>query len=336
MMKEITDIIAISSREKAVKNFLISNIKADRVIEDNLGGVAFEFKGNKEGRVVNVVAHMDEVGFIVRTICDNGIIKVTNVGGITAETALSQRVILKLDNSEFEGVILNHSPHDKQSSIISIEELNIDFGFTSKENAVKLGVQIGDMITFKNDFQELLNNRIVTKAADNRLGCLSLVEIADEIGSNRDFSGTLILSASVQEEIGLRGAEAIVKSIEREVDNALIIDVSPVADLQSSDNGVVGGGTLIRIKDPSCMLDYEEIGVLRNLAEKFAIKSQSFFSKGGTDAAKIQIVDKGIKTVALCVPARNLHSNNTVFSKDDYEATVKLAIKYIENKLDMR
>ncbi len=330
LMKEIFNIHAVSTHEKEVKSFLEKHIKADRVIYDNIGGVVFAFDGKKKGENLLILAHMDEVGFVVKNICENGIIKVSPIGGHLPEVTLSQRVNLKLlNNTLLEGVILGKSPHGNETSKISIEDLELDFGFDSKKEAIKKGVQKGDPITYKNDMAQLENNKIVTKSADNRLGCLSLIEIAKKINKNRDFAGTLYLGASVQEELGLRGAQTIVNSIDNDIDKALIIDVSPVQDTKDKENGFLGGGTLIRVKDPRCILDYEQVNVLRKLATDNKIKYEDFFSKGGTDAAQVQITNKGVVTTALCVPARNLHSNNTVFKLDDFNATNELALKYI-------
>ncbi|MFV0246799.1 MAG: M42 family metallopeptidase [Mycoplasmatales bacterium] len=334
-VKELADLPGTSGDEYRVKNYLKQNLKGvDSFIEDGLGGIVGVLDSGKKGKNILVLAHMDEVGFMVKSINDRGLVTLTNIGGFVPAVLTSQRVILHSDKKDYEGVILGLPPHgnkDKNKEF-TVEELHVDFGFVSNKDAEKKGVMIGDFVTFKNDYQELENNRVVSKAFDNRLGCAALLELFKTYKTKLK-KGKIYLGASVQEEAGLRGAGPIVNAINDKIDYALIIDVSPVTDFDKVTNGSLGEGTLIRVKDPRCILDPKEVRELRKLAKASKIKYQEFFSAGGTDAAQVQITNDGYTTCALCVPGRSIHTNNTIIDFKDYEATLKLATKYIDSKI---
>ncbi len=334
LIQELCEINALSGHEKPVKAFLDSKLanNANKVMQDNLGSVIYKYSGNKPGKNIAIIAHMDEVGMMVKHITDKGLIKVINVGGLVPEAVLCQHVeVITRKNEVFAGASLGVSPHNNQGDKIKLENMMFDFGFTSKEEVKAAGINLGDQIIMRSEFRELANDRLMGKAFDNRLGCAAICELA-EIYSEKDFAGNIYLAASVQEEVGLRGASTIMHAMDEEIDYVLVIDVSPVDDTIKVENCTLGGGTLIRVKDPRMVLDYDGVGLLQELSREHEIKAQEFFSTGGTDAAQIQIQNSGYITNALCVPGRNLHTNNSIIDYKDYVATVELAEKYI-NKI---
>lgn len=333
-IKELTNINGVSGFEKPVKNYLLNNFGLDNIIEDNVGGLAKCIDSKKPGNNILVLAHMDEVGFMLKHIKENGICKITALGSFVPESIINSHVILTTSKGdEIEGIILGESPHglDKQKEF-KIDNFNIDFGFTTKKEAVDFGLELGNQVSLKNDYTQLANNRVSSKALDNRLGCAAILDLYD-IFKDTITNGKLYLAASVQEEVGTRGANPIINSLQDQIDYALIIDVSPVKDLDEITNGTIGGGTLVRVQDPRTILTKSEVTKLRELANVNNIKYQDFFSQGGTDANPIQISGIGVKTSALCVPGRNLHTQNSIISLDDYMATIMLAQKYIESRL---
>ncbi len=335
IIRELTKIKAISGHEKPVRDYLENSIgkKADNVLNDNLGSVAYKFVGKRPGLNVAVVAHMDEVGMVVKQITKQGMIKIANVGGLVVESLICQQVeLINRKGEEFTGAVLGISPHNNKGDALSLDDILLDFGFNSKEEVLNAGINLGDQIVMHSNFSELANNKIMSKAFDNRLGCALITELAD-VFSERNFAGNLYLCASVQEEVGLRGAATLTHAFDEEIDYVLVVDVSPVDDTIKTDGCKLTEGTLIRVKDPRMILDYDEVGVLQELSEKYNIKAQNFFSTGGTDAAAIQIQKNGFVVAALCVPGRNLHTNNSIVDMNDYHATRDLAIKYIEEKL---
>lgn len=335
LIEELCNIKALSGHEKPVKSFLDKKLSAnaDLVLEDNLGSVVYKYSGTKPGKNIAVIAHMDEVGMLVKHITEKGLIKIANVGGLVPEAVMCQHVELINRHGEiFSGAVLGVSPHNNQGEKIVLENLLLDFGFNTKEEVLAANIRLGDQIVMRSEFRELANDKLMAKAFDNRLGCAAICELA-EIYQKKDFCGNLYLGASVQEEVGLRGASTIMHVMDEEIDYVLVIDVSPVDDTIKTDNCKLGGGTLIRVKDPRMVLDYNGVGRLQRLSKEHNIAAQEFFSTGGTDAAQIQIQNQGYVTNALCVPGRNLHTNNSIIDYQDYCATIKLSEKYINEIL---
>ncbi len=333
-IEELVNIHGVSGFENEVKAYLKTSFGDVLFIEDNIGGVATVIDSGKPGNNILVLAHMDEVGFMLKQIKPNGICKLTPIGGFVPASVVNSHVIaITVDGTEYEGIILGESPHGNDGKTeLKIENFSVDFGFNSQDQAIEAGFELGMQVAFKNDFVKLANNRVSSKAFDNRLGCAAILDLFESFNENLK-AGKLYLAASVQEEVGLRGASPIISSLPDQIDYALIIDVSPVKDLDEVTNGTIGAGTLIRVQDPRTVLTVSEVRHLRQLANQHEIAHQDFFSAGGTDANVIQITGSGVKTSALCVPGRNLHTQNSVISLDDYDATIALAHKYIESRL---
>ncbi len=335
LIEELTAIKAVSGHEAPVREYLHEKLTVytDQIMGDNLGGIIAKLPGSKPGKNIAVVAHMDEVGMLVKAITDRGLIKIANVGGLVPESLICQHVeLINRKGKIFPGAVMGVSPHNNKGDKVTLDDILIDFGFSSKEAVLNAGINLGDQIIMRSEFCELADGKIMSKAFDNRLGCAAIVELAKAF-STKKFAGNLYLCASVQEEVGLRGAQTLMHAFDEEIDYVLVIDVSPVDDTIKVDGCKLSEGTLIRVKDPRMILDYNEVGLLQELSEKHNIKAQNFFSTGGTDAAQIQIQNQGYITCALCVPGRNLHTNNSIIDIKDYEATRELAIKYIEAKL---
>lgn len=335
LIEQLTALNAISGREKNVSNFLknhFSNFDC-KIYGDKLGSFVAEFDSNVKGPNICIVAHMDEVGFMVKQITDDGFIKVANTGGIMPNTVTSNVVVLtNRDNIEFKGTILVKSPHQDDKSELTIDTLVFDFGFSSKEEVLNSKINIGDMITYEQNFNIINSNKIISKALDNRLGCAVICELAEKFNSIK--AGKVFLCASVQEEVGLRGAKTILNCIDSEIDYIMVVDVSPVEDAFSSSDGVkLGLGCLLRVKDPRTILDYEQFDVIRNLASKNNIKLQNYFSKGGTDATELQVTNSGYVTSAICIGGRNLHSQSSVVDYNDYCAARDLIYEFTIDKL---
>lgn len=331
LVENLSNIPAISGFEKVLRTFLQEELSQYSVSfrYDNLGSLIATIDSNKPGPTIAVAAHMDEVGFMVQKVNERGFITGINVGGVVPESVISTQVVLHTQTKDMPGVILGIPPHLNEGKKITIEDLVFDFGFSSKEEALKV-VRPGDMITFKNNYVELNNDLIVGKAMDDRLGIAALVELANEF--KQLDCGKLLLCATVQEEVGLRGAETVLYAIEEKIDNIIVIDVSPVNDTLDVTSGALGEGCLIRVKDPRMIFDREETILVETIAQNQKINYQHYFSKGGTDGAMLQLQKDGFKVIAICIPARNIHTANCVVDTKDYDSAVDLATSYIKYK----
>ena len=222
LFKEICETRAVSGDERDLicllrDYYLKNNVE---IIYDNLGSMVAHKKCNKENaKKVLVLAHSDEIGLMVNDINKDGTIKVNAIGGINPVTVLGDRVFLKNDEGKlYYGVISSSSRYDK------ISDLELDFGFDSKEDVIKNKISNGNSIYFEGNACKLNDKRIVAKAIDNRYGCFLTVELLDAL-KDVELDVDLYVGVSVQEEVGCRGAQTITNKINP--DFAIVLDCSP-------------------------------------------------------------------------------------------------------------
>lgn len=323
-LKTLTSLQAVSGHEDAIINWLKNKHQDVEFMQDNLGSLMFKIKGTDCNlKPQAIVCHMDEVGLVVSEILERGFIRFECVGGLTLESLVNQRVMI----GDQKGVILGNSAHLKKETQ-DIRDLVIDCGFESKEETLEK-IRIGDMISFDNNYQQLSTHRILSKALDNRVGVLVISQLIDAFKQHPPKRDTYFC-ASVQEEIGLRGAKTLMSKLPDDLCQVVVVDVSPLDDYpEAVDNLSLGKGPLLRIKDPYMVFDYDLINKARNLFEQWNINYQPYFSKGGADSASIQLAGSGKKVLAICVGARNIHSNNSVIDVRDIKDTITFLYKYL-------
>lgn len=181
------------------------------------------------------------------------------------------------------------------------------------------GIQIGDPIVPDTELLQLSEFRYASKAWDNRYGCVIALELLEQL-QNETLDFDLYVGANVQEEVGLRGAEAASRLIDPDV--AFVVDCSPANDMKGRQglSGVLGEGALLRIKDGTMLLKPTFKSYLKDIAERHHIKYQHYISPGGTDGGMIHKSNIGVPTAVIGVCARYIHSTNAVFDIRDYEA----------------
>lgn len=336
-MKRYEDLMklqAISGYEKPVRKYIEEFMKTQKnyVIEyDNLGSIfAVKMSKNPNAKTVMIAGHMDEVGFMVRSITKNGHIKLQPLGGFKAEILLSQVLDLHLDNGEvIKGVIGALPPHIKEANKTQISDYLFDIGATSKEEALSFGVKPGQMVVFPSNFTYTKNpNRIISKAVDNRFGCGLALDIIEKY-NDVDLDINLVVGTTVQEEVGLRGAVTSVKKFKPDVFIAL--DASPVDDLVNVHNAGLGLGFLLRIFDPRNIMHQGIMNYFKKIAIDNDIKYQSFTSQGGTDAAAALDQLKGVLATTIGLPARYIHSSAAMMDINDLNEARKMAFAVIDH-----
>jgi len=338
LFKTVTQINAISGQENELAAFLIKQYEAlgFTLVLDNLGSV-FALKQSKAERPLKVMVagHMDEVGFIVIDIKDNGMVALDPVGGINPQTLLAHRVLIKTRTHGFlEGSIDAIPPHlmneaDREKPV-QIKNMLADFGFTSRQEAVEKGVHIGAMVVVKGEFVELNDGqRLLSKAFDNRYGVVLGLEIARHF-QNIELPYDLYIGATVQEEVGLRGATTMSQMIQP--DFAIVLDCSPARDStgDKTQEGQLGGGVLLRYTDRSMLSFRKLIAYQEDVCKLVGVPSQYYSSPGGTDAGAIHKANQGVLTLTHCICARNIHTCSSIIDVDDY-LSAKKALIYILN-----
>lgn len=340
-LEKVTQIDAVSGDE----HFLAAYLKEEyekmgyQILGDNLGSIfALKKSKNPDAKKVMIVAHMDEVGFIVKEILNNGAIKVHALGGHNADTLLSNRVVLTTrKGKKLFGAINALPPHllAGKNAKSEINDMLFDFGFISKEEALEKGVNLGDTIVCYGPF-EVLNGgkRLLSKAFDDRLGIALGLEIL-EYFKDCELPFDLYVGGSVQEEVGCRGAFTSAHLIKPDL--AIVVDCSPAKDSAGTTNelGFLGKGVLVRVVDANMIAFKDLINYQIDTLEKAKVPYQYYISPGGTDAGSIHKSLDGIKTLTYCLVARSIHTASTILDADDY-LNARKGLIYLLNHLDFK
>ncbi|VEU80761.1 M42 family metallopeptidase [Haploplasma axanthum] len=331
--KDLMNLPGVSGNEKLVRNYIrkyMEQYPNYSIKMDNLGSIfAVKKSNNPSAKTIMIAGHMDEVGFMVANITKNGHIKLQALGGWMPEVLLSQVMNVYLDNGEvIKGIIGSLPPHLKESNKANISDFLLDVGSSSKEETISYGVKPGQMILFDNNFSITKNNkRVISKAIDNRYGCGLALEVIKKY-HDIDLDVNLVVGATVQEEVGLRGATTSTKKFKP--DMFIALDASPVNDLNVSDVPGLGKGFLLRLFDPRNVMHQGLINYFVSLAKKYKIPYQDFISKGGTDAAAALDQIDGVLATTIGLPARYIHSTAAMMDINDLNAARKMVFKVIE------
>ena len=305
--------------ESEIKNYVrgvIETYPQYAIIEDHLGSI-FAFKKGNSSYKVMVAGHMDEVGFMIVGITQQGMLHIQPIGGIDPSIVSAQTYDIHTQKGTLKGYIGAIPPHLKLNQQLDFEKILVDIGASSKEEAIELGIQLGDRMTFEPKFIKLTQNRYLAKSVDNRYGVGLALEMIDAF-KDETLDYDLYIGATVQEEVGLRGAETSINMIQPDVFIAL--DASPMNDMQEPAENGLNQGFLLRMYDPrNTMPEYLKQNIA-SLAKKHHIKYQYYISKGGTDAAKALDMHEGIVATTIGLPSRYIHSPAAIFDSRDLEA----------------
>ena len=344
LYRDLVDLPGAPSFEKPVRDYMRKNLEpyVDEIIEDKLGSIFGVINKGSKGPKVMLAGHMDEVGAIVTGIEKSGLIKISNLGGVKGDVFLSQHFDLITDDLEkIPGVTASKPPHlsrgkNETPKPLLFTDLLVDIGADSKEHAIELGVKIAMQVIPRNDYTVSKDGKkFFSKAWDDRFGCGISLEVARDIKAS-DIDCELYVGATVQEEVGLRGAGTAANLIKPDV--FLAVDCSPCQDSWGGDEvgGSIGKGFLLRFYDPSAIMHQGMKKFIRETAEANGIKFQYYKSMGGTDAAKIQLSGEGVLVATIGMPARYIHSTTSMISIDDYKEVKKMVytiIKMINNSI---
>ena len=330
LLKKLCRLRGVSGNENEVRDFIISNIKAyaDKIKIDPMGNIIALKKGSSEKRVM-LSAHMDEVGFIISEITDNGFLKFKTVGGIDTRTILSKRLII--GKNSILGIIGMKAIHLQKKSereqVPEIKDLFIDIGAKDKESAEKL-VELGDYAAFDTEPEIFDGFAIKAKAIDDRAGCAILMEL---IKKPQKYDTYFCFTS--QEEVGLRGAKTVAYVIKPDI--ALVVETTSCSDIYGYEpyESVTkfGGGAAVTFMDRTTVVDDELRKKIFSLAKENGIPVQYKCSTtGGNDAGRIHLTAEGIKTATVSLPVRYIHSAASLASLDDFEAVKNLADMFLK------
>ncbi|MFL5764457.1 MAG: M42 family metallopeptidase [Bacteroidia bacterium] len=335
LLKEICEIAGAPGHEQRVRELVLREVKklADKVTIDNMGNVTAFKKGRKDKKVM-IAAHMDEIGFIVTHIDENGFLRFTPLGGFDPKTLTAQRVKIhgKKDVIGVMGCKPIHmmSPSEREK-VVPISDYFIDLGMNRKE--VEKIVSIGDTVTRERELIEM-GNCVNCKSIDNRVSVFILIETLRELKST---PYDVYAVFTVQEEVGLRGANASALQIQPDfgfgLDTTIAFDVPGAKASEMITK--LGDGTAIKIMDASTICDYRMVKFMKQTAVKHKIRHQmEILTAGGTDTAALQRMSPGGSiSGAISIPTRHIHQVIEMADKDDIRASIDL-LKHCISDID--
>ncbi|MFL0571304.1 M42 family metallopeptidase [Priestia megaterium] len=337
LFKTLTELPGAAGNEHQVRSFMRSQIEplVDEVIQDGLGSL-FGVRYNEEkGPKVMVAGHMDEVGFMVTSVTDKGMLRFQTLGGWWSQVLLAQRVHVVTKKGPITGVIASIPPHlleeSQRNKPMAIKNMMIDVGADSKQEVAEMGIRPGDQIVPICPFTPMANEKkILAKAWDNRYGCGLAIELLKEV-KNEKLPNILYSGATVQEEVGLRGAQSAANMIKPDLFYAL--DASPANDTSGDKNafGQLGKGVLLRIFDRTMVTHRGMREFILDTAETNSIPYQYFVSPGGTDAGRVHTSNNGVPSAVIGVCSRYIHTHASMIHVDDYAAAKELLVKLVRS-----
>jgi putative aminopeptidase FrvX len=344
MLKDLTEAPGPSGQEGPVREVMARYLAPfGEVVTDNLGSIVAYKTGAGVDRStaprVLLAGHMDEVGFLVTMITDEGFLKFQTLGGWWEQVMLAQRVTVRTRKGDLVGVFGSKPPHilpaDERKKMVEMKDMFIDIGVLSKDEAIEAGVRPGDPIVPICPFTVMANpSQLLAKAWDNRAGCALAVQTFRTIGA--EHPNTLYAGATVQEEVGLRGAQTLGNLVAPDV--ALSLDVAIAGDTPEikphQAQSKMGKGPTIMIYDGSLIPNLQLHNLIVDVAEEEGIPYQfDSMSAGGTDGGKLQFAGNGVPAITLSVATRYIHSAASILNLDDFNNCVRL-LNAVVKRLD--
>lgn len=338
-LKDISEVPGPSGFERRVKDLMIRRLDgACTVLEDKIGSVIFKKQGLPLGPSIMLAAHMDEIGFLVKTVTKEGFLKFVPLGGWWEQVMLGQRVTVMSPRGDIPGVIGSKPPHvlsaEERKKIVTKKEMYIDIGAVDKKDAEeRMGVTPGVPVVPFTPFTPMANpDFLIGKAWDDRVGCAVLTDVMQQL-KNIEHPNTVFGVGTVQEEVGCRGAktsaDVIGPQVAIAVDTCIAGDTPGMSEDQAS--AKLGGGVAVCIYDASLIPHVKLRDFVLATAREAEIPFQLEFSEGGgTDGGRIHLHAQGVPSIVLSVPTRYIHSHNGIISRKDYESTVRLIVELVK------
>lgn len=319
LTKKILKPVSVSGRENAVVGVIAEEIApyVDSMRTDAMGNlIAFKAGTAENKKKLMYAAHIDEIGFMVTYIEENGYLRFHTIGGINLTSAAFTHVVFE---NGLRGVLV------PEGGEMRAEKFVVDIGAKNRKDAERR-VKIGDTFAVVSDIVKLANNRVAGRPMDDRIGAVILIEAAKRL-KDKEVANDICFVFTVQEEVGCRGAKTAAYSVMPDVGIAL--DVTRTGDTQGAQPMAVslGDGAAIKIKDSSVICDRDLIEKMKKAAQDNHIKYQlEILSGGGTDTSSMQANAGGAIAGCISIPTRYIHSTVETIDMNDVEACVKLVM----------
>lgn len=307
----------------------------DKVEIDNYG-TAYGVIGNKESNFKVVIeAHSDEISWFVNYIDSKGYIKVIKNGGSDAQIAPSMRVHLWGSKGVVNGIFGHPAIHIQyRKDKVDLDSIFIDIGASSKKEVIEMGINIGTVVTFQDKFMKLGKNNYTGRALDNRIGGFMIAEVARRLKEkNKELPYQLFIVNSVQEEVGLRGAEMIANTIKPNV--AIVTDVchetSSPCYTASKEGEHLGGKGGVITRAPAVHNRLRQLVINTASEKKIPFQLAASSRATGTDTDAFAYSNGGVPSVLISLPLKYMHSTVETVHKDDVKNVIKLIYQTLLN-----
>lgn len=335
-LKEITLTPGVSGYEKhvtrAMKNYLADCV--DEFQYDNLGSLVACKRGTGPLKVL-MTGHVDEIGFVVKEIDSHGYIKVHPLGGWFGKNISSSLMaITTREGKEIKGVFGGSLPRGKGPEARKLapmpNEVTLDIGVESKEEAESLGIRIGDPIAPVSEFTEMANPKyLMSKAWDDRAGVAVICEVMKNL-KGIETEASIYAAGTIQEEVGCRGAKTVGQMVEPDIAFALDVCFSNDVPEEGEMNDVkLGCGVVLGVLDGGVIAHTGLLKKMESICQDLKTPYQlDVLAGGGTDSGELSKVGAGVVNMTLSIPSRYMHSHRTIICKDDLDATVKVLTEF--------
>ncbi|UCE16493.1 MAG: M42 family metallopeptidase, partial [Candidatus Bathyarchaeota archaeon] len=295
ILEKLSNACGVAGREEEIQALMKKWLKphVDEVKEDKLGNIIGIKRGKEDSPKVMLAAHMDEIGLMVKNVTKEGFVQFTKIGGINDRILTSQKVLVHTDKGPIIGVIGSKPPHilkeEEKKKVIEADKLFIDVGATNKKDAQKIGLRIGDPISFDIKFTRVGKDAVVGKAFDDRVGCAAMIETLRKL---RKVNCKVYAVGTIQEEVGLRGATVAAFQLRPDVGLALDVTVAgDVPGVQEVEAPIkMRKGPSITVTDYGLITHPKVLKWFIAAAEENKISYQLESTLGGTtDAARIAL-----------------------------------------------
>jgi putative aminopeptidase FrvX len=341
LLKVLTEATGVPGHEAEIRETIEKRLQGLGQLEkDRVGSLICRQTGSSDAPRVMLAGHMDEIGFMVKLITKDGFLKFVPLGGWFDQVLLGQRVVVKTGRSDVVGIIGAKPPHmlppEEREKVVLKKDMYIDIGASSREEVEALGVRPGDPVVPRADFVELANGKTyLSKAFDDRVGVALMIQTLEKLKTS-GHANCVFGTATVMEEVGVRGATTSVEAVNPDV--ALILEVDIAGDVPgiTEDQSAVklGKGPAVLLFDARMIPNLRLRDLVMDTAKELGLALQTSAMEGGaTDGAAIHLHKTGVPTVVLGVPARHIHSHGSIIHRDDYDAALKL-VTAVVRKLD--
>ena len=338
LLKELTESDGVAGYEAEISRVIKKHFEPlGEILEDKLGSLICRKKSLAQEPKVILVGHMDEIGFMVKLITKEGFVRFTPLGGWWDQVLLGHRVRIRTNKGSILGVIGAKPPHllseEERKKVSEKKGMYIDIGATSQQEVEDAGVRVGDPIIPVSEFAVLPDTKAyMAKAFDDRVGCALIITVLQRL-MEKEHPNAVFGVATVQEEIGLRGATTSVEVINPDVAIILETDIAgDVPGIKPEESAIkLGGGPTLLAYDARMIPNLKLRDMAIDTAKKLNVPLQMSTMEGGaTDGGPIHLHRVGVPTVVLGVPTRHIHSHNTVLRRDDFDHAAALVTALVQ------